>query len=125
MGLGGAGIILLVIDRTLQYFDSQDARQAIASIQEEQAEKQRALFEEYKNSPSLFECTVKVAYKMGGTHGLKNVKEGQVVQVLQEGVGPQGHYNLCRKVDEQGNQLAVGWYPISFMEKKRKWWQRW
>ena len=125
MGLGGAGIALLVIDRTLQYFDRQEAKQIMASIQEEQAQKQIALFDKHKNTPSLFECTVKIAYKMGGTHGLKDVKEGQVVQVLEQAVGPQGHYNLCRTVDEQGNPVSIGWYPISYLEKKKRWWQLW
>jgi hypothetical protein len=125
MGIGGAGLTLLVVDRTLQYMDNQQARNVMAEVKDEQARKQQALFDQYMNATALFECTIKIVYKMGGTHGLSNVKQGEVVQVLQEQVGPQGHYNLCRKVDEQGNQVAIGWYPISFMEKKtskRKWW---
>lgn len=123
MGMGGAGIALLVVDRVLQYLDRREATHMMAYMKEEQAQKQHQLMDEYKDAPALFECTIKVVYRMGGTHGLKDAREGEVVQVLKEGVGPQGHYNLCRRIDEAGNVVAVGWYPIGFMEKRRKWWQ--
>jgi hypothetical protein len=118
-------LALLIVDRTLQYYDRQDAARLLAMTKNEQAEQQRALYEEYKDKPMLKECTVKVAYKMGGTHGLPNVTQGQVLQVLQEGIGPQGHYAMCRTLDEQGNPLAIGWYPMSFLEPiKKSWWRR-
>lgn len=122
IGLGWTGLVLVVVDRYLQYRDRQNASNMVGMIQEEQRLKRHQLLEESKDKPVLFECVVREAYKMGGTHGLEGVAVGDVVEVLEEAVGPSKYYNLCR-FKKDGELVSVGWYPISFLEKKkRRWW---
>ncbi|GKZ00376.1 hypothetical protein MPSEU_000990600 [Mayamaea pseudoterrestris] len=134
IGIGGAGVTLLLLDRTLQYYDDYNRQQTTesmaASLQIQQQQRHADLMDKYKNHPALFECTVEVVYEMGGTHGLTNVRQNQVLQVLQEGVGPNKQYNLCRTIIDEDHPFAsIGWYPMSFLakkvERKRKWWQLW
>lgn len=109
---------LVVFDRVLQHFDRQDAGVAVAQIEDEQRRKRMELFEAYRDEPSVFRCVVRQEYKMGGSHGLKGVKVDDILDVLEEGVGPGKYYNMCRRTDpETGNALSVGWYPIAFLEK--------
>lgn len=48
-------------------------------------------------------------------------KVGDEVKVLEERVGPDGMYHLCRleKIHEERGTTAVtvGWFPISCLEK--------
>ena len=146
IGIGSAGLALLVFDRYLQYTDRQDASNMVQFIKEEQRVKRKQLFEQYKDAPTKFYCVVRERYQMGGTHGLKGngdwmepgenktksseegVHVGDILEVLEEGVGPDGHYNMCRKRDESsGRVVSVGWYPIAYMEKHpgKRWWRFW
>lgn len=87
----------------------------------ETEEKRRQLFQEWKDSKTLFRCKIHEEYKaMGGSHGLQGVRRDDVVEVLQEGVGPGGYYNLCRTRTKGGAIDSIGWYPISYMQKIRK-----
>lgn len=113
--LGWSGLTLLVLDRFLQYQSAQDAADMVGIIQDETRQKRRELLEKYKNAPTLFECVIRTEYKMGGSHGLKGAKVNDIVQVLEEAVGPGKYYNLCRI--EIDGEVSVGWYPESFMEK--------
>ncbi len=55
------------------------------------------------------------------------MKVGDVVSVLEEGVGPGGQYNLCmveriakNAVKESSDDdpiLSIGWFPCSCLEK--------
>jgi len=123
IGLGWTGLALVVVDRYLQYVDRQDAGYHVAVIEREQRRARQKLLEEWRDSPALFVCTARQEYKgMGGTHGLKNVRLGDRIDILQERVGPGGHYNLCRlrraRPGEDGADVSVGWYPIAFLEKE-------
>ena len=116
----------------------------IKSMAAETARKRQQLQEQYRKAPAMFECVIRRAYPMGGSHGLPKVQVGEVVQVLQEGVGPDQQYNLCRRRqltvrkdqngqngqplqnDDDDDSVVVGWYPIGFMEKidppkKKRW----
>ena len=129
MAFGWTGLGLLTIDRVLQYMDRADADQIVDMIHRENDQKRQELLGRYWDAPTLYKSTVKMEYKMGGSHGLKGVKENDIVEVLQEEVGPGNYYNLCRTVDEKGDVQSIGWYPVSYLEQvpektKKKGWLR-
>ena len=79
--------------------------------------------EEESSKPSLFQCRVMAVPKyFDGTKSLMGVEVGDVVDVLEEQVGPGGTYNLCRLVRQERDGkkesiISVGWYPMSCLEK--------
>jgi hypothetical protein len=107
------------------------------------------LYDQYSNTPLIYQCKVVKYYKMSGSHGLYNIKLNDVVDVLVEQVGPQQLYHLCRFVhrpsdednvdtndtdriivkNENGDIIELGWYPITHLEKinmqqSKSWWKR-
>lgn len=68
-----------------------------------------------KSSVVLFQCIVrKIPPMFDGTMSLKGLYLGDVVNVLEENVGPDRMYHLC-KIGKK-----VGWFPISHLEKMNK-----
>lgn len=66
----------------------------------------------------LFYCVIR--RNRGFTHCLSGIQVGDVVEVLQEGVGPENLYNLCRLPASTNVDLAtdtVGWFPIRWLQK--------
>jgi hypothetical protein len=137
IGLGWSGLALLALDRYLLYQIQNDSDTMIETIRDESARQKQALVAAWRDQPALYECIIRHEYKnMGGSHGLVGVVVGDVVQVLQQGVGPNQQYNLCRiprqrTIDgEEEPPVAIGWYPMAFMEQipvaapKRSWWRR-
>ena len=108
---------LLSIDQVLQYLDRQQAADAVAELQTAERAARMEFYQQHETLPTLYETTVKFEYKMSGTRGLKGVVLGDRLEVLQDGVGPNGTYATCRKRDAAGNITSIGWYPVSFMEK--------
>jgi len=71
-----------------------------------------------------FQCIIrKVPQTFDGHKCLKDVKEGDIVGVIEEGVGPGGQYNLCSiertKDSKEGDtkEVSIGWFPCSCLEK--------
>ena len=82
-----------------------------------------------------FQCLIrKVPQNFDGHKCLKNVKVGDIVGVIQEGVGPGGQYNLCsiERIDAKhatnkkedsgddesnGKRVSIGWFPCSCLQK--------
>lgn len=81
-----------------------------------------------------FQCIIrKIPQNFDGHKCLKNVKVGDIVGVIQEGVGPGGQYNLCsierndakhatNKRDSgddesNGKRVSIGWFPCSCLQK--------
>ena len=117
LGIGSLILGLLVVDNVLQYLDASAAQQQIAQLAKEEEETRQGLLEEWKDRPALFVAKVIIQYKMGGTMGLRDtVAVGDVVEIVQENVGPNQGYNLCRTRTAEGDVSAVGWYPKSFVE---------
>ena len=118
LAIGWTGLAVFALDRYLQYQQRAEAVLAVQALAEDAARQKRALRETWKQVHTpLFYCVIRRAYKqMSGSYGLQGVRVGDVVEVLEEGVGPDKLYNLCRikkgDADEQ-----IGWFPISFMEK--------
>ena len=76
--------------------------------------------EQSSNKTILFQCTVKrIPLKFDGHKCLTGVNVGDVVDVLEEGVGPGGMYNLCSVNGKEGEN-NVGWYPCSCLEVVKK-----
>ena len=73
-----------------------------------------------------FQCIIrKVPQTFDGHKCLKDVKEGDIVGVIEEGVGPGGQYNLCsieRSTAKEGStkDVSIGWFPCSCLEKIKK-----
>jgi hypothetical protein len=64
----------------------------------------------------LFHCVVRRT--TGFTQGLSGVQVGDVVEVLQEGVGPEGLYNLCRLPAKHSMGTdTLGWFPTRWLQK--------
>lgn len=89
----------------------------------------RRMMNEGVAAKSKFECTIrKVPQNFDGHKCLKNVKVGDVVGVIEEGVGPGGQYNLCTidrgagknigNDSQEGEQkVSIGWFPCSCLQK--------
>lgn len=86
--------------------------------------------EEESSKPCLFKCKIMTVPRLfDGTKSLMGVQVGDIVDVLEERVGPGGTYNLCRFVAQPGMEgsssnkrkdsdvISVGWYPMSCLEK--------
>ena len=119
--LGWTGLAVFALDRLLQYQQRADARDIVESIVYDSKLQKRALLLKWKDQPALFNCIIRREYKqMGGSYGLHDVMVGDVVEVLEEGIGPDKHYNLCRIQKDDGSggkEDQIGWFPMSFMEK--------
>jgi len=130
--LGWGGLALLTVDRYLQWrqrSQRQEAVQMVKTMEEEINREKLRLHLQWQDNPALFHCVIRRAYKqMGGSHGLRGVDIGDVVDILEEGVGPDKAYNLCRLRGKPGVEDQIGWFPIPFMEKcaepKKSLWSR-
>ena len=71
----------------------------------------------------IFDCIVRRIPKyFDGNKSLMGVNVGDRVSILQESVGPDGMYHLCRLEKgknrrKDGDDAPVGWFPISCLEK--------
>ena len=87
--------------------------------------KNETLRKEFLSQPTDFEnqpviCFCVVRRTSGITHGLSGVQIGDVVEVLQEGVGPDNLYNLCRLPADPTHELSediYGWFPTRWLQK--------
>jgi len=74
-----------------------------------------------ETKPILFHCVIRK--NTGFTHCLSGVQLGDVVEVLEERVGPDRSYNLCRlpaKSSTESKSLSTdtyGWFPIRWLQK--------
>ena len=119
IGLGWALLGLLAIDQILQYRQEQEAqehRRVLYRMQEEANQQNVAPWD--STLPTLFQC--RIIHKepsLDGTKMLRNIGVGDVVEVLEAGVGPNQAYHLCRRKDVTNRPGAVGWYPIQYLEQ--------
>jgi hypothetical protein len=71
-----------------------------------------------QTKPALFHCVVRK--KNGFTHSMTGIEVGDVVEVLQEGCGPEKQYNLCRLPRKPGDDLSIdtyGWFPFRWLQQ--------
>lgn len=118
IGFGWALLGLLAVDQVLQYKQEQEAkeqRRMLYHLQAEANEENEAQWD--KSLPAIFKCkVVHTEVSLDGTKMLRGVGAGDVVDVLEENVGPNKAYHVCRNPasDRPG---SVGWYPIQYLER--------
>jgi hypothetical protein len=100
IGIGWMGLVTIMVElylqRSIAMKESVDREQMIQDIVYSAQQQRQLLYEQYRTAPALYQCRVIHYYKMGGSHGLQNVKLNDVVDVLSERVGPKQLYHLCR-----------------------------
>jgi len=126
--------------RTQQMMDSESSKalrdelrsKYLNTLEEEHRVKQETL-DKYRSSKSLFQCEVMISLPLDGQMGLQNVALGDILDVIEEGVGPKNEYSLCRFITEgDGSDLTpgqIGWYPTRCLREKENqegsfWWRR-
>jgi hypothetical protein len=133
--VGWSALALVVLDRYLQHVDRQDAVRLVASVSVQQQRERDEMHRQFASAPALYRVEVVTAYhEMGGTHGLQaRLAPGDVLEVLQEHVGPSGLYLMVRtsrpgsasashgdnegKDDNEGTEPPqIGWYPRAFVK---------
>jgi hypothetical protein len=126
--LGWGLLGLIVVDQLLQYYQEQERQRILNELQKEADERNpvpSAWSETSANAMATkYQCKVITVHKtLDGTHVLRDVMIGEVVDVLQEGVGPNADYHLCRRSSRNPNKassdsgFSIGWYPVKFLEK--------
>jgi len=98
-----------------------ELRQKFLKSVEKQEEVRKEMLLKYKDSKSLFQCEVMVAFPLDGEKGLQGVEQGNILDIIEESVGPDGAYNVCRFTGDKikGGLKAgqVGWYPSRCLKK--------
>jgi hypothetical protein len=133
IGFGWTLFAVLLVDRYLQYTEGMSVEGAIGMVEETARQKRLEILELHRNDPTIFQCIVRKVYKMEGSHSLMHVDQDDIVEVLEEGIGPDNLYNLCRKMqttpDGEQQVVSIGWYPVQYLEKvappKKAWFKFW
>lgn len=122
--VGYSGLAIWLIDRYLQYDQSRtkrNAQQLLLSIQEETVMKRRELYENNYKRIALYQCTVIEVYKnMGGFYGLQNINTNDIIDIIEENVGPDEYYHLCRTYEYKDDTKmikSIGWYPKKYLHR--------
>jgi hypothetical protein len=69
------------------------------------------------SAPVMYQATVSKALgdAFDGPVALRDLSVGQVVGVLEEGLGPQKRYHRARSFGADDKPLMEGWYPQEFL----------
>ena len=141
IGLGWTLLGLLVIDQILQYQQKHERERVLKELQEEANARNPILPTWSQNNkyddeneqslqPAKYQCKVLRIEPslLDGTHMLRGIAVGDLVDVLEENVGPSSQYHLCRRrQDRRGwsrqkksnseGDGSIGWYPVQFLQK--------
>lgn len=118
IGLGWTLLGLVALDQVLQYRQQQEANERIELLSSMQHEADEMNQVEWDISlPTLFQCKIlHVEPSLDGTKMLSNIRAGDIVEIMESGVGPNKAYHLCKRPAEGRRKESIGWYPIQFME---------
>jgi hypothetical protein len=137
IGIGWILLGLVAIDQLLQYKQEQELQERHLLLDEMQREADDANVPTFDASlPTLYRCKLlHVEPTLDGTKMLTRngksriLKVGDVVEILQDNVGPNRAYHLCRLLPTDNNnnnnnnnksitaEPFVGWYPVNFLER--------
>mmetsp|Transcript_24829 Transcript_24829/g.44659 ORF Transcript_24829/g.44659 Transcript_24829/m.44659 type:complete len:231 (+) Transcript_24829:126-818(+) len=136
IALGSIILALVGIDYVLQVRNDQDRedayRQLERNVRRDEAttrKEDKKMLDEGVAANFKFKCIIRKAPEnFDGHKCLKNVKVGDIVNVIEEGVGPDGQYNMCAiergAVKHKGNdssedvqRFSIGWFPCSCLQK--------
>ena len=121
----GAFLLTLVVaEKAWDFYKEQEVKnefQSTLDMMQQDANaysaRQQGGHKEAAKMPTLFNCEVVDTHaSLDGTLMLRNVKVGDVVQVLTAEIGPGQNYHLCR-LGTSANPQAVGWYPKDFLKE--------
>ena len=118
--VGWALLGLVAVDQLLQYRQEQEAQEHMLMLRSMQHEADEYNEAKWNTAlPTLFRCKIThTEHSLDGTKVLKNIKVGDVVEVMEAEVGPNKAYNLCRSVPASNlEKKSIGWYPSEFMER--------
>lgn len=134
--IGSTLLLMLAADHFLQNMQRYERADVLTRLQKEvEADKRSTVvdgfsatmdFHSAKDAPFMFRCVVRrIPELFDGTKSLTNVKVGDIVDVVEEGVGPGGAYNLCRLCQTSdtetgcanGDEMSIGWFPTICLEK--------
>jgi magnesium-transporting ATPase (P-type) len=123
IGLGWALLGLVVVDQALQYkqeWEANDHRNMLRTMQLEADAENRVEWD--MTLPTLFKCKIThTEHSLDGTKMLRNIRVGDVVEVMQAETGPNQAYHLCRVAmgtDSMPSMVEwVGWYPIDYLQE--------
>jgi hypothetical protein len=118
--LGWTLLGLVALDQALQYRQEQEAKEHMRLLVEMQQEANEQNQPEWDTSlPTLFQCKiVHTEHSLDGIKMLRNITVGDVVEVMEEDIGPNEAYHLCRFVPSSNREKgSIGWYPSKYMEK--------
>lgn len=127
--LGSTILLIASIDYTLQQRDTTNKSQMMEELQAQvsfdakQLEMDNKKLYKKEKPTIMFTCLVKrVPPNFDGHKCLVGVEVGDILNVIEEGVGPGGQYNLCFvKNDDRDSRsdemdVNVGWFPCSCLE---------
>ena len=128
MLIGGSILAILAIDQGLQMQQENDRKMAMEQIKSLARYDDKVAAHEVESQSHgaqrkiLFKCIIRRVPKFfDGNMVLKGGKVGEVVEVLEERVGPDGMYHKVRYAqNKDGKEDAsrdIGWFPISCLEK--------
>jgi len=131
LAVGSIILVLVGIDYILQARNDQQREDVYKQLgrevrrDEATTRREEKILNEGVAANPKFKCIVrKVPQNFDGHKCLTNLKIGDIVNVIEEGVGPGGQYNLCSIVrtaknggsDSSGN-VSIGWFPCSCLQK--------
>ena len=132
---------LVGVDQALQYKQEQEdngRRQMIAQMQLDADNASFNVADWDESLPTIFTCKIlhidqgldgtkmltRSKSDRGGTRsGInRNIKRGDVVEILEANVGPSQRYHLCRMRAQKSDSndtsaTVVGWYPVEYLER--------
>jgi hypothetical protein len=119
--IGGSIMALLGVDYFLQE-QQNSQRQIVMNNLQSAIRRDEYLLqtdtEKLLEQPLLFECIVKRVPKLfDGSQCLKGAAVGDKVAVLQEHVGPDGMYNMCKLEMKDSDEVRIGIFPTQCLEK--------
>jgi hypothetical protein len=111
---------LVAIDQALQYSQDQERAEYVATLVDMQrlADHEQAA-DWPQDLPVLREYQIgRLEASLDGVKMLRNIQIGDTVEILQEGVGPNRAYHLCRvKGSSKNPRSSMGWYPIQYLKE--------
>ena len=120
--IGTTILIVAGIDYTLQKRNDDDRTEMMRELERKvnvDAEITRKEMDGKMKLKTLFKCIVRqVPPSFDGHRCLTDVQVGDVLDVLEEGVGPGRQYNLCSidRCSKENSDVSVGWFPCVCLE---------
>lgn len=119
--IGGSIIALLGVDYFLQQQQDSQRKVVMNNLQSVIRRDEYLVqndTEELLKQPVLFECIIRRVPKLfDGSQCLKGAAVGDRVAVLQEQVGPDGMYNMCKLEKKGSAEIRIGIFPTQCLEK--------